>query len=149
MKRWNKLKMLMAGLVVVGMGVLGPVGTAGAVTCPEGSIRGDLAKSTGDASKGEVPNIGLCNVEPNVGNGTDSEQDIFFYVNRIINIALGLLGLVSVIMIIVSGIQIATAGGDPGKVERGKRAIMFAVAGLVIALLAFAIVNFVLGNVFN
>ena len=70
-------------------------------------------------------------------------------VQVIINVILSVLGIVTVIMIILGGVQYTTSAGDPAKVTKAKNTIMYGVIGLVIALLAFAIVNFVLANVFN
>ena len=67
----------------------------------------------------------------------------------IINVALSVLGLVAVIMIIMGGFSFMTSTGDATKVTKAKNTILYGVVGLVIALLAFAIVNFVLGEVFK
>ena len=68
--------------------------------------------------------------------------------NTILNVALGLIGFVAVVMIVVGGLQYTTSSGDAGKVTKAKNTIMYGVIGLVVALLAFAIVNFVLTNIF-
>ena len=65
----------------------------------------------------------------------------------ILNVVLGVIGFVAVVMIIVGGLQYTTSSGDTGKVTKAKNTIMYGVIGLVIALLAFAIVNFVLSDV--
>ena len=46
-------------------------------------------------------------------------------------------------MIVIGGVSYATSQGDPGKVKKGKDTIMYGIIGMIIALLAFAIVNFV------
>ena len=63
---------------------------------------------------------------------------------NIINILLFIVGAVSVIMIIVGGIMYATSAGDSGQVTKAKNTLMYAVIGLVISFLAFAVVQFVL-----
>ena len=40
-----------------------------------------------------------------------------------------------------------TSGGDPGKVKKGKDTIIYGIVGLIIAILAFVIVNFVINVV--
>ncbi|MDO4986946.1 MAG: hypothetical protein Q4E46_01330 [Candidatus Saccharibacteria bacterium] len=65
----------------------------------------------------------------------------------IINTVLGVVAVVAVVFIIVGGVQYITSSGDTGKAMKAKNTIMYAVIGLVIALLAFAIVNFVLSNI--
>ena len=66
-------------------------------------------------------------------------------VQDVIDILFWAIGIIAVIMIIVGGIMYATSMGDPGKAKKAKDAIMYGIVGLVIALLAFAIVRFVTG----
>ena len=42
-----------------------------------------------------------------------------------------------------------TSAGDPGKTKKAKDTILYAVIGLIICVLAFAIVNFVIGGIIN
>jgi uncharacterized BrkB/YihY/UPF0761 family membrane protein len=58
-----------------------------------------------------------------------------------------ILGGVAVIMIIVGGIQYATSQGDSGAVQKAKNTIMYAVIGLVVALVATAVVTFIIKNI--
>ena len=70
-------------------------------------------------------------------------------IQTIINLALAVLGIVAVIIIIVGGVTYTTSQGDPAKITKAKNTIMYGVIGLVVALLAFAIVNFVLSNIWG
>lgn len=83
------------------------------------------------------------------GKGSGQSTDLMSVLNVIINVALGVIGFVAVVMIIMGGVQYTTSAGDAAKVTKAKNTIMYGVVGLVIALLAFAIVNFILNNVFN
>lgn len=85
-----------------------------------------------------------CNVLPDETNG-----DLMTRLNTIINVVVGLVGFVAVAVIVIGGITFATSQGDTAKTARGKNTILFGVVGLIIALLAFAIVNFVLKSVFS
>ena len=67
-------------------------------------------------------------------------------VTKIINILLWAIGVVSVIMLIIGGFRYATSNGDSNQVTAAKNTIMYAVIGLVIAMFAYAIVNFVLAK---
>ena len=80
---------------------------------------------------------------------TGDDRNLMDVLTLIINVALGVIGFVDVVMIIKGGVQYTTSSGDAAKVTKAKNTIMYGVVGLVIALLAFAIVNFILGNVFN
>ncbi len=62
----------------------------------------------------------------------------------VVNVLLFLIGALSVIMIIYGGIRYVTSGGDQGAVTSAKNTILYAVVGLIIAILAYAVVNFVL-----
>jgi len=62
---------------------------------------------------------------------------------RITFILLYVIGAISVIMIVVGGIRYVISNGDANQVTAAKNTILYAVVGLVIAILAFAIVNFV------
>lgn len=66
------------------------------------------------------------------------------YIKPIVNTLLFVLGAVSVVMIILGGIKYTTSSGDTKNVESAKNTIMYSVIGLVVAILAGAIVNFVL-----
>ena len=70
-------------------------------------------------------------------------------VNIIINVVLGVLGLLAVVVIIYGGFMYTTSAGDSSKVKKAKDTIMYGIIGLVIALMAYSIVNFILSNVFK
>jgi len=72
--------------------------------------------------------------------------DLESTVINIIQWALGLLGLVAVVMILIGGFQWMTAGGNEEKVASAKKIISAAVIGLIIILLAWAIVIFVVNT---
>lgn len=62
----------------------------------------------------------------------------------IINVLLFVIGAVAVIMLIYGGIRYTISGGDSASVTAAKNTILYAIVGIVVALLAYAIVNFVL-----
>ena len=66
-------------------------------------------------------------------------------VKDILNVVFLVVGILAVIMIIIGGVFMMISAGDPGKIKRAKDTIMYSVIGLIITLLAFAIVNFVVG----
>lgn len=81
------------------------------------------------------------------GGVANKDTDLGATVTGLINVILGIVGFLTVLMIIFGGITYTTSAGDPGKVKKAKDTIMYGVIGLVVAVLAFAIVNFVLTNV--
>lgn len=62
----------------------------------------------------------------------------------IVNFFLTFLGLIAVVMIIYGGFLYVSAAGNQEKIESAKKIIMYAVIGIVVILLSFAIVNTVL-----
>lgn len=66
-------------------------------------------------------------------------------VKEVLNVVFLVVGILAVIMIIIGGVFMMISAGDPGKIKRAKDTIMYSVIGLIITLLAFAIVNFVVG----
>ena len=73
--------------------------------------------------------------------------DLIGNVVNILNVVLGLLSIVCVIVIIIGGITYMTSTGDSTKVKKGKDTILYGIIGLVICILAFAIVNFVIAKI--
>ena len=66
---------------------------------------------------------------------------------NIVNTIIFLIGSVAVIMIIVGGLKYVTSAGDSSAVSGAKNTILYAVVGLVVAAMAYAIVNFVLSRI--
>ncbi len=62
------------------------------------------------------------------------------------NIVLFIAGALAVIMIIYGSIRFMTAHGNEKQVESARLIVTYSVIGLIIALLAYALVNFVLSN---
>ena len=70
-------------------------------------------------------------------------------VQNVINVVIAVLGIVAVAFVIVGAVQYLTSQGDPNKTKKGRDTILYAILGVILAGLAFTIVNFVLGNVFK
>ena len=75
--------------------------------------------------------------------GTDGQGGIF---RTITNVLLFLIGAISVIMLIVGGIRYVVSGGDSSAVQNAKNTILYAIVGIVVAILAYAVVNFVVSS---
>lgn len=63
---------------------------------------------------------------------------------QITNVVLYIVGVIAVIMLIIGGIKYVISGGDAKKVTDAKNTVLYAIIGLIIAFLAYAIVNFVI-----
>ena len=85
----------------------------------------------------------------NCAQGEEQASDLFGtsgIFRTITNVLLFLIGAVSVIMLIYGGIRYTVSGGDSNSVTAAKNTILYAIVGIVVALLAFAVVNFVIGS---
>lgn len=77
--------------------------------------------------------------------GSDANQDdLKKNIQTVVNVLLFILGAIAVIVIIIGGIRYTTSNGDPGQTKAAKDTILYAVVGLIVAILAYAIVSFVL-----
>ncbi len=80
------------------------------------------------------------------GLGERDPRDI---IASIINIALGFLGILAVVIILIGGFKWMTAAGNDEKVGEAKQIIIAGVVGLVIILAAWGIAQFVLSQLIN
>ena len=86
-------------------------------------------------------------VGANQAKTEDSADSLDVTITGVINVILYVLGALAVAFIIYGGIKYTMSGGDSAKVKSAKDTIMYAVVGLIVAILAYAIVNFVIGSV--
>ncbi len=100
---------------------------------------GEESGGGGSGATGQAK-TGVDNVNPG------AETDLNKMISTILNVVFGVVGIVAVIMIIIGGISYTTSQGDSQKTQKAKNTIMYGLIGLVVVLLAFAIVNFVLNG---
>lgn len=74
------------------------------------------------------------------GNETKLQTTI----GSVLTAVYGLVGIIAVIFVVIGGFKYTTSQGDPGRVQQAKNTIMYALIGLAVTLLAFAITQFVL-----
>lgn len=79
--------------------------------------------------------------------GNSSQDNLAKLIKTAVNVLLYVLGAIAVLVIIIGGIRYVTSAGDASRVKLAKDTILYAVIGLVIAILAYAIVNFVVTNI--
>ncbi len=79
----------------------------------------------------------------------DNGQTAPVVVTNIIRGIISVLGIVAVVVIVVAGQRYIVSQGDPGKIVQARNMLIYALIGLVIAILAFAIVSFIQSNIFG
>lgn len=83
---------------------------------------------------------------------TETTTQNQFISNTLPRIAIGLTGFVgvlSVVMLIISGIRLTLTMGSDEQVDKAKSQIIYSIAGLIIALLAYTIVRIVINFDFS
>lgn len=128
-KMRKSIKLALAGLMLVPVLAFGLVATTSPAVSAEdlGGIRGAIDKTKSDEQPATL-----------FGDG-----GVF---TNVINIALFIIGALAVLMLIIGGIRYTISGGDTAAVTAAKNTILYAIIGIIVAILAYAIVNFVLVN---
>lgn len=108
------------------------------------TITGAALASTNSYALDPLGDVCAQNPQSEICASQDDNSDSF--IKTIVNTLLFVAGSLSVIMIIVGGIFYVISNGDPNKMTRAKNTVIYSAAGLVISLVAYAIVNWVLGT---
>jgi hypothetical protein len=165
----KKISTIVAGLaVVLGLGFAVGGNVSAFVVNTKNVTKAEctrMAEADGISSPTWTQNTGETGVNPtgtcNYDNGKSSpiqsgsesargdgmSQDLMGTVKAIINTVLVVVGLISVAFLIYGGVQYTTSAGQAEKVKNAKNTIMYSIIGLIVAILAFAVVNFVVGNI--
>ena len=96
------------------------------------------ALGVGGASSG----IGAARGDNTPSNLVNGDSSI---IKRAINIMLFAVGVLSVVMLIFGGFRYVISGGKKESVTNAKNTILYAIVGLLVAVFAYAIINFILG----
>ncbi len=127
----NRLLALLA-VPVFALGVAGVAmpSAAGALSLTEGASN----------AKGDDQSPCLFGTE---GAACDGKTPMF---KTITNVLLFLIGAVSVIMLVIGGIRYTVSGGESKAVTDAKNTILYAIIGIIVSILAYAVVNFVISS---
>lgn len=83
-------------------------------------------------------------ISPNeVGIPTTSANDAT--VQAVVAAVFLIIGALSVTFIIIGGYRYIVSAGDPSNVKQAKNTILYAVVGLVVTIVSFAVVQLVIG----
>ncbi len=94
-----------------------------------------------------------ADVNGTIQSGTDcasttqqQAQHLNTTIANVTNILIFIVGFASIIVLVIAGLQYVFSGGDEKKVESAKNRIIYAIVGVIVAVLAYAIVNFALAH---
>lgn len=93
------------------------------------------AQNACDYMQGNAGNSSVC--------GNKSNSDLKTTAKNIINVLFWVIGIAAVIVIIYSGILYIISAGNSNTVQKAKTTLTYAVVGLIVAILSYAIVSFV------
>jgi len=82
-------------------------------------------------------------------SGQTNQRTLPEIIGNIIKWVLGLVGVVLLVMFIYGGVLYATSAGSEEKVETGKKVMLYAILGVIIIALAFALTNWIIKALFT
>ncbi len=134
MTRFKQILASFATFLVLGMTAVFPlaVSAQGAGTVPSAQPTNAINESDLGIQYGAATGLGSTDVRVTIA--------------KIIRVAMGLLGIIAVVIILIGGFTWMTAGGNDEKVGEAKKWIFSGIIGLVIILSAYAIANFVVSS---
>ena len=94
-----------------------------------GSVSAQVSKGIDTATTSEMK-----------GKSIDGDNGL---IKTVVNVLLWAVGILSVIMIIFSGFRYITSAGDASKTKSAQSTLIYSVVGLIVAIMAYAIVNMV------
>ena len=107
------------------------------------AVAGPALAQTSTITRDELLKVEGKEIGSYAGLGT---KDLRITVAQIIRVAMGLLGIVAVVIVLIGGFTWMTAGGNEEKVGEAKKWIFAGIIGLAIILSAYAIANFVISK---
>jgi multisubunit Na+/H+ antiporter MnhB subunit len=131
MKRLSLLVASLAAILGLGFALASPIAFA-ATTVPRGNIN-EICSSN--------PNSSVCK---DWAASNNPETQVTSTTQNIINLMLYAIGIIAVLLIIISSMRFVSSRGDSNAVSKARTALIYSVVGLVVAVTAFAIVNFVI-----
>ncbi len=90
---------------------------------------------------------GLGRVGEKLGGADPGGTRLPLLIGSIINTALGLMGIIFVIMVVYAGVLYMTDPGDGKKIEIAKKLLKNSIIGIVLIVAAYAISSFVIAQI--
>ena len=87
--------------------------------------------------------LGVGAIQNNIKLGSG---DVRQTAANLINVALGFLGIIAVVIVLIGGFKYMVSGGNEEKTAEARRLIVSGIIGLAIILSAWAITSFVIGQ---
>ena len=78
--------------------------------------------------------------------GSENKTDVRGFIGNIIKTMFCVVGVLAVIVIIFAGVTFVMSAGNSQTIQKAKTTIIYAVIGLIVSILSYAIVNFVVSS---
>lgn len=116
-------------------------------TSGDNSVSDDTGGGPSDLCGGANMTVvnGIC-VPKTCSGGVCSTTRFADLVSRVVLILLTVSGLVAVVLIIIGGFQMILSRGNEESAKKGKQTLTYAVIGLVVVIMSFAIVSIITGT---
>ena len=101
------------------------------------------ASLSGNVSAQVSKGIDTATTSEMKGKSIDGDKGL---IKTVVNVLLWAVGVLSVIMIIFSGFRYITSSGDASKTKSAQSTLIYSVVGLIVAIMAWAIVNMVINR---
>ena len=101
------------------------------------------ASLSGNVSAQVSKGINTATTSEMKGKSIDGDKGL---IKTVVNVLLWAVGILSVIMIIFSGFRYITSAGDASKTKSAQSTLTYSVVGLIVAIMAYAIVNMVINR---
>lgn len=116
--------------------------TTSSATCPAGT-------SQGTCPTGLCMINSLCQPPSQFTSGIAGASNLTDLLKLIIQILLTLAGVIAVVVLIIGGFWYITSAGNEEQSEKGRKAIVNAIIGLIVVILSYALVNILSGFLVN
>ena len=116
--------------------------TGTGVLAAQVNVIGQVCQNAAD--QGQNPQI--CDAQPNGPGGNNPIYGPHGVLTVVVNILSIVIGIISVVVIIISGLRMIVSAGDSNSVATAKRAIFYALIGVVVAAMSQVIISFVISK---
>lgn len=106
-------------------------------------LNGPICNPDGDPATADAIDPVACAI-----SGKDAAQStVASIISDIVQTLVFIVGGLSVLMVVIGGLMYVLSGGDGNNTKRAKDAILYAIIGLVVALVAQGLVTFVISRI--
>lgn len=131
---------LLGFIFLLGFSFISPEASAQSISIGGSGGSIDIFGGGGSGGAG-VPDGDLVLPDATEYNTIGVNTSLRGYILRVLNFALSFLGLIAVVAVIYAGYLYVTSAGDDSQIEKSKKTVIYAVIGILVVAISFALVN--------